>query len=199
MTCLQQLRRLASRIAVAAVIALTVVLDSCKSTSGLPENLPDIALNSSSATPTHHMASYEYPFDSNGNYVSDWAAEGERRAGRSAIATNSDEENWSKSHGNRGSSSKKKSGSTKLKSSSTGKKKSDGDDKPTKPASKKSTGSKTGSTKPKPSSSTKYTVKTTDSLSSIAKKFGTTTASIKKANGLKSDKVRGGTSLVIPK
>jgi LysM repeat protein len=30
------------------------------------------------------MSKYEYPFDSNGRYVSSWAAEGERRLGRSS-------------------------------------------------------------------------------------------------------------------
>ncbi|MEI6536138.1 MAG: LysM peptidoglycan-binding domain-containing protein [Verrucomicrobiaceae bacterium] len=184
MTCLKQLRCLASRTAVLALIALPVLLDSCTSTSDLPANLPDIALNGSSATPPHHMAGYEYPFDSNGNYVSDWAAEGERRAGRSASATNSDEENWSKSHGNGASSSKKKSEPVKVKSTTTV---------------KKSSGTKSGGTKPKTGGSVKYTVKSSDSLSSIARKFGTTTTAIKKANGLKSDKVRSGTVLVIPK
>ncbi len=185
MTCLQQLRRLASWTAVLAAMALLALLDSCTSTSGLPENLPDIALNGSTATPPHHMAGYEYPFDSSGNYVSDWAAEGERRAGRSPIATNSDEESWKKSHGNRGTSPKtKKSGSAKSKSSSAG---------------KKSSVSKAGTTKPKSSSSSKYVVKSSDTLGGIARKFGTTTTAIKKANGLKSDKVRGGTVLVIPK
>ncbi len=173
MTCLQQLRRLALRTAVLALIALPALLDSCTSTPGLPSNLPDIALNGSSATPPHHMPGYEYPFDSSGNYVSDWAAEGERRAGRSALATNSDEENWSKSHGNRGSSSSnKKSGPVKY---------------------------KPGSTKPKSTGTVKYTVKSSDSLSSIARKFGTTTTALKKANGLKSDKARSGAVLVIPK
>jgi LysM repeat protein len=185
MTCLQQLRRLASRAAVLALMALLAVLDSCTSTSDLPSNLPDIALNGSSATPQHHMASYEYPFDSSGNYVSDWAAEGERRAGRSPIATNSDEENWKNSHGKNSAASKtKKYGSSKTKSSSEGKKPS---------------GSKTGSTKPKSGNSSKYVVKSSDTLAGIARKFGTTTTAIKKTNGLKSDKVRGGTVLVIPK
>lgn len=184
MISFQTLRRHASRIAALVLVTLSILLNSCTSPSGLPDKLPDIALNSTTATPPHHMAGYEYPFDSSGNYVGEWAAEGERRAGRSAIATNSDEDSWSKSHGNRNStSSMKKAVYVKSKSSTN----------------KKSTGTKTGGDKPKSSSSKKYVVKSSDSLSSIARKFGTTTASIKKSNGLKSDKVRSGTVLVIPK
>ena len=172
--------------------SLPVVLDSCTSTSDLPANLPDIALNSSSGTPAHQMPGYEYPFDSSGNYVSDWAAEGERRAGRSPVATSSDEQTWSRTQNHGLASAKKKPSSSKAKPSSS-KKKEDTELKPAKPVGNKPTGSKSG--KPK---STRYVVKSSDTLSSIARKFGTTTASLKKANGLKSDKVRGGTSLVIP-
>lgn len=182
----QRSRRHASWLLALAGIALAVSLDSCTSTDGLPDKLPDIALNGSPTTPPHHMASYEYPFDSSGNYVSEWAAEGERRAGRSPIATSSDESSWSKSHGNRGSSSsKKKPGTTKM-------------NPPT--LVKKSSGStKSGGTKPKSSSSIRYVVKSSDTLSGIARKFGATTTAIKKANGLKSDKVRSGAVLTIPK
>lgn len=87
---------------------------------GLPRNLPDIRLSGSTATPPHSMASYQYPFDSSGRYVSAWAAEGERRSGRSASATSSDSSRWTSSHG--GSSSKSKSStSSKAKSSKGGK------------------------------------------------------------------------------
>ena len=48
--------------------------------SGLDAQLP----NGSNTTPSHKMSKYEYPFDSNGRYVSSWAAEGERRLGRSS-------------------------------------------------------------------------------------------------------------------
>ncbi len=48
--------------------------------SGLDSQLP----NGSNATPSHKMSKYEYPFDSNGRYISSWAAEGERRLGRNS-------------------------------------------------------------------------------------------------------------------
>jgi LysM repeat protein len=66
------------------------------------------------------MASYEYPFDSGGRYVSAWAAEGERRAGRSASATSSDSSRWSSSHGGSASSRSRSTSSSKSKSSSKG-------------------------------------------------------------------------------
>ena len=83
-----------------ALLSLLLWIASCSSDKieGVPERLPEIPLSGSTATPPHHMASYEYPFDSNGNYVSDWAAEGERRAGRSRGATDDDQKKWSSSH-----------------------------------------------------------------------------------------------------
>ena len=82
---------------------MMMLANSCSSTKpkieGLPDRLPEIALAGSSTTPPHHMAGTEYPFDASGNYVPGWAAEGERRAGRSASATSADEERWSMSHG----------------------------------------------------------------------------------------------------
>jgi LysM repeat protein len=98
------------------------------------------------------MASYEYPFDANGRYVSDWAAEGERRQGRAASATSDDTDKWSRSHGG-SSGSRKSSSSAKVASSSkTGSTSKSGsssrkvadDDNDSRPSSSK-TGSKTKS------------------------------------------------------
>lgn len=44
-----------------------------------------------------------------------------------------------------------------------------------------------------------YTIKSGDNLGSIARKYGTTVAKIKAANGLKSDLIRAGKTLRIPK
>lgn len=164
--------------ALCALAALPLWLASCSSTEieGVPANLPEIALAGSAATPAHHMATYEYPFDSRGNYVTDWAAEGEHRAGRSARATSEDEKKWSGSHGGRvtGSSSRKK------KSSSTASK------------SKSKSSAKSGS-------STKYVVKKGDTVERIARRYGTTVSKLKAANGLRSDLIRIGQTLKIPK
>lgn len=82
---------------------LPLWLDSCTNprVAGVPDRLPDVALVGSPMTPPHHLASYEYPFDAEGNYVQEWAAEGERHFGRAASATSEDEEKWSTSHGGR--------------------------------------------------------------------------------------------------
>lgn len=167
-----------------ALVALAVplVLDSCSSPSkklkGIPANLPAIDLQGSAATPSHSMPRDEYPFDSGGNYVSTWAAEGETRAGRSA-ATSSDYSEWKSSHHN-----DRKSGSSSKKKSSGG---SSSKSKKSVTSSKKSTSSK------------RHTVKGGDTLSSIARKYGTSVSKLKAANGLKSDVIRDGRTLTIPK
>lgn len=125
------------------------------------------------------MQSFEYPFDSNGRYVSEWAAEGERRSGRSASATSDDSERWSSSHG--GTSSRKK-----VASSSSSKSKS------------KSTTSTSSKAKSKSGGGRSYTVKKGDTLGHIAARNGTTVAKIKAANGMSSDFLSIGRVLRIP-
>jgi hypothetical protein len=175
--------RLSRLAAATAVLSLSLLLDSCSSSSkklkGVPENLPVIDLHGSASTPSHSMPRDEYPFDSSGNYVSSWAAEGESKAGRGA-ATNSDINEWKDSHHkDRGSSS---SSGKKPKSGSASKSK----DKDAGPSKKKTSGGK------------KHTVKSGDTLSSIARKYGTSVAKLKAANGLKSDVIRDGRTLSIP-
>lgn len=176
---LKSLRRAAQQAALCTLPVLSLCLASCSSTEieGVPANLPEIALSGSSATPPHHMATYEYPFDSGGNYVDDWAAEGEHRAGRSARATSEDERKWSGSHGGRatGASSpkKKRPGSTASKT-------------------KSATAAKSGA-------SSKYVVKKGDTVERIARRYGVTVSRLKAANGLKSDLIRIGQTLRIPR
>lgn len=180
MTLSSKTLRLLATASLAAVIMLT--LDSCTSThgiKGIPQTLPSMAVSGSTNTPPHHMASYEYPFDSNGRYVSDWAAEGERRAGRSAAAAPADTEKWSSSHGGSSSTKSRPSSPTR---SSTG----------TKP--KSSTASKSSG-----GSGTTYIVKKGDTLSHIAVRYGTTVTKIKNANGLSSTNLRIGQKLRIPR
>lgn len=166
--------------AVCACLASLLMLlsASCSSHSsnmaGLPTNLPKIQLAGTTNTPPHNMASYEYPFDSNGRYVSDWAAEGERRAGRSASATRADSSRWSSSHSS-------SSGKRKVASSSGGSK------------SKSSSGSKS-----KSSGGRSYTVKKGDTLSHIASRHGTSVKKIMAANGMSSDFLKIGRVLRIP-
>lgn len=174
MTFSSKTLRLLASASLAAVIMLT--LDSCSSShgiKGIPQTLPVVAVSGSTNTPPHHMASYEYPFDSNGRYVTDWAAEGERRAGRSAAAASSDTQKWSSSHG----------GSVSTKSRST-----------TSTKGKKSTPAKSSG-----GSSSTYIVKKGDTLSGIAARYKTTVTKIKSANGLSSTMIRIGQKLRIPR
>jgi LysM repeat protein len=114
--------------------------------SGLDAQLP----NGNNSTPSHKMSKYEYPFDSNGRYVSSWAAEGERRLGRS-------------SNRSRGSSRKRSVRSSSVQSSS------------------------------------KYhQIVSGDTLSGLARKYGTSVSAIKRVNGMSSDVIIKGKKIKIP-
>lgn len=166
---------------------LTVLLVGACSSSGkkgdLPKNLPSISLATSSATPPHNLPSYEYPFDSSGNYVSDWAAEGERRSGRSA-ANDSDTQRWSSSHG--GSATARKPKVTTVSKSKSS-------------ASKSKTTASKSKAKPAAGGSRSHTVKKGDTLYGLALRYGTTVAKIKSANGMSSDMLKIGRVLKIPR
>lgn len=177
-----------------ALIALAVLpmlgLSSCSSTSkikGIPAKLPPIALSGTVRTPPHSMPTYQYPFDSGGRYVSEWAAEGERRSGRSASATTDDQSKWTGSH--EGAATGRRiviNTTSKSKSSS----------------SKTTSKSKSGSGTKKSGSSSgggSYVVKKGDTLSAIARRNNTTVSKIKAANGMSSDFLNVGKSLKIPR
>lgn len=156
------------------LLVTALFLASCKSNKvpGVPKNLPVIHLHGSSSTPSHSMSSSEYPFAPNGDYVTSWAA-----AGGTSPAS-SDYSAWRASHGGSGSRS---SGVSKVSSSS----------------SRKSTsGSKAKSSS---SRSVRHTVRSGDTLSGIARKYGSSVSKIKAANGLKSDMIRAGRTLVVPR
>jgi LysM repeat protein len=180
-------KNLCSAAACFASVALMLSLSSCSSNKieGIPSNLPKIALHGTTATPAHSLAKEEYPFDSSGKYMSDWAAAGESRAGRSAAATNSDVNNWSGSYG--GSATGKKR--VVAKTSSSGSK--------SKSSSKSGSKSKVASTK-KSGGGRSYTVKKGDTLSAIASRNSTSVAKIKSANGMSSDFLSIGKTLRIP-
>lgn len=165
-----------------ALLALAAALSSCDSTPkirGLPRRLPVINLYDSKETPAHSMAKNEYPFDENGNYKAEWVSGG-------AIA-DTDDSSWRSSHGGTPTPQRDYTPPPKKKSSS---------------KSKSSSRSKTASSKSKSgskSSGGSYTIKSGDSLSTIAARKGTTVAKLKAANGLKTDMIRAGKSLKIPK
>ena len=219
--------RLLRSFALAAALVLPLMLDSCSSSKqkmkGVPANLPVIPIQGSAATPPHSMSHSEYPFDSGGSYVSAWAAEGERSAGRGE-ATSTDYLEWKSSHlggDTRSSASKEKktASATKkktpsrepertplsppIKLTSTVPKKTSATSTKKTPAiaaaASKSTPKKSSAAPAKKSASGgTYKVKKGDTLFSIARKSGSSVAKIKAANGLKSDNIRDGQSLKIP-
>lgn len=86
-----------------------LLLAACENSAhikGLPKDLPVINLHGSPNTPAHTMGHADYPFAENGDYKSDWAAEGGQGAGM-------DYSSWRSSHGGSSShgSSKKKTSS----------------------------------------------------------------------------------------
>ncbi len=162
--------------AFACLIFLPAILASCGSSSrikGLPKKLPVINLHGRVETPSHTMDKKDYPFDSNGDYMTAWVNDG------ASSKPQSDYDSWQSSHDGtvskrnpspvrKVSSSKRKTVSTKSKTSSKG-----------------ATGA--------------YTIKSGDTLGAIAIRNGTTVAKLKAANGLSSDNIRAGKSLKIPK
>lgn len=130
------------------------------------------------ATPSHSMSHGEYPFDDGGGYVDSWAAEGAGRFPASVDSDRSDEgRKRTTSRSSKSSSKSSKTASRTSKSSS----------KSSKTASKSKGRSIT------------VTVRKTDTLYGLARKYGTSVGAIKSANGLKSDSLRTGRSLKIPR
>jgi LysM repeat protein len=173
-----------------ATLTPVLLLVSCKSSSSKkPMKMPTINVSSTAAPPKHSLPRGEYPFDSQGNYVSAWAAEGEQRSGRAAVF-GTDYSTWQSSHGgstSRTSTPKKTTSSTSSRSNSSPPKKTTASSKPA----KKPTPSK--------SSSVSHTVKSGDTLYGLALRYKSTVAKIKAANGLKSDVIRPGQTLRIPR
>ena len=102
------------------LLAPLLLLAACETSShikGLPKDLPVINLRGSPETPDHSMGHADYPFAANGDYKSDWAAEGGQGPGM-------DYTSWRSSHGgssSRGSSKKKSSSKSSKTSSKSGK------------------------------------------------------------------------------
>lgn len=165
-----------------ACLALAALLSSCDSTpkiKGLPSRLPTINLHGSKETPPHAMAKNEYPFDENGDYRSEWV--------RGGAVADTDDSSWRSSHGGNPTPDRDYTPPPRKKSTS----------------SKSKSKSKVASSKSKSSSKSSkggsYTIKSGDSLSTIAARNGTTVSKLKAANGLKNDMIRAGKTLKIPR
>ena len=94
---------------VRACLVVPLLLAACENSAhikGLPKDLPVINLHGSPNTPAHSLGHADYPFAENGDYKTDWAAEGGQGAGM-------DYSSWRSSHGGASSrsSSKKKASS----------------------------------------------------------------------------------------
>jgi LysM domain len=162
-----------------------MTMSSCTSSkptvAGVPSNLPPIGLYGSARTPNHGMARADYPFDENGNYVTSWAAEGEPPAPtrRSSRVRHYDDDDAPPKRKSSTSITKKKA--------------------PTKSTASTSKSKSTPIKKASSGGSVKHTVKSGDTLFSLARKYGSTVAKIKSANGMTSDVLRDGRVLTVPK
>jgi LysM repeat protein len=183
----------------ALMLALAAIaLSSCTSSSpkidGVPGNLPNVPLYGSARTPSHHMSRGDYPFDSNGNYVTSWAAEGGSAPGPS-------DSQRSRQPDRDDPPARRSSSKVTKMSSSPPKKVASSSTSTTKKASGSSSSSSTASKKTSSGGGgggTTVTVKSSDTLYGLARKYGTTVAKIKAANGLKGDSIRDGAKLRIP-
>lgn len=184
------------RFLIVTVLALLAgFLSSCQQSPpirGLPKRLPVINLHGSEETPPHDMSRGEYPFDENGAYKTDWV-------GGSSVA-DTDDSSWRSSHG--GSPTPDRDYTPPPRKKPTPVKKTSSSSSKSRSGSKsvanrgKSTSGKSKSTASRSSS---YTIKSGDTLSRIAARNGTTVAKLKAANGLRSDSIRTGKTLKIPR
>jgi LysM repeat protein len=178
------------------LVVIATALGACTSPQQKMTMTPE-----SIATPPHRMPRAEYPFDASGRYVDAWAAEGAVRYGR-RINTDRSEDGRNEptapperrplvipvAHSDQPTptAAKRTAASPTKKSTASS------------PPPRKTTAKTTAKTAAK-TRSTSHIVKRGDSLSSLSKRYGVTIQALKKANGLKSNMIRDGRKLVIPR
>jgi LysM repeat protein len=172
-----------NRLLTSAFLLFALTLSSCKSTGGKsgrapawdPSGAPNVA--GSAATPPHNLPRNEYPFDAQGNYVQSWVTGGGRNYGHTPAPG---AETYKP----------KPVASTYTKP---------------KPVVSSYTAPKptyTPPPAPKPVPAATYAshkVVNGDTLYSLSRRYGTTVAAIKIANGMSNDTIVDGTTLRIPK
>jgi LysM repeat protein len=179
-----------------AALAACFLLPSCENTKKTGyDHVVDYT------SPNTKLSKEEYPFDEDGNYREDWAARG---AGTTGVKDKPTDTALYTQPADSGPASHPAytpepepvlSTSTASSSGSTARK-----------TTSSSTASRSGSSKPKPkprpkpaAKPTYVKVKSGDTLYGLSKRYGVSVASIKSANGLKSDTIVDGKSLKIPK
>lgn len=196
------------------LVVIAAALGACTSPQQKMTITPE-----SIATPPHRMPRAEYPFDASGRYIDAWAAEGAVRYGR-RVNTDRSEDGRNEptapperrplvipvsqssqptpTAANRTAASQPAASPTRKSTASSPPPPRKTTAKPTAKPTAKSTAKSTAKTAAKPRT-TSHIVKRGDSLSSLSKRYGVTIQAIKKANSLKSNMIRDGRKLVIPR
>lgn len=188
------------------LVVIAAALGACTSPQQKMTITPE-----SIATPPHRMPRAEYPFDAAGRYVDAWAAEGAVRYGR-RVNTDRSEDGRNEptapperrplvipvvrssqptpTAANRTAASQPAASPTRNSTASS--------PPPPRKSTAKPTAKSTAKTAAKPRT-TSHIVKRGDSLSSLSKRYGVSVQALKKANSLKSNMIRDGRKLVIPR
>jgi LysM repeat protein len=193
------------------LVVIATALGACTSPQQKMTITPE-----SIATPPHRMPRAEYPFDAAGRYVDAWAAEGAVRYGRRVNTDRSEDGRIeptapperrplvipvahssqptptaaNRTAANRTAASQPAASPTKKSTASS--------PPPPRKTTAKTTAKSTAKTAAKPRT-TSHIVKRGDSLSSLSKRYGVSVQALKKANSLKSNMIRDGRKLVIPR
>jgi LysM repeat protein len=193
------------------LVVIATALGACTSPQQKMTITPE-----SIATPPHRMPRAEYPFDAAGRYVDAWAAEGAVRYGRRVNTDRSEDgrieptapperrplvipvahsSQPTPTAANRTAASQPAASQP---AASPTKKSTASSPPPPRKTTAKTTAKSTAKTAAKPRT-TSHIVKRGDSLSSLSKRYGVSVQALKKANSLKSNMIRDGRKLVIPR
>jgi LysM repeat protein len=188
------------------LVVIATALGACTSPQQKMTITPE-----SIATPPHRMPRAEYPFDAAGRYVDAWAAEGAVRYGRRVNTDRSEDGRIEPTapperrplvipvaHSSQPTPTAANRTAASQPAASPTKKSTASSPPPPRKTTAKTTAKSTAKTAAKPRT-TSHIVKRGDSLSSLSKRYGVSVQALKKANSLKSNMIRDGRKLVIPR
>ena len=188
------------------LVVIATALGACTSPQQKMTMTPE-----SIATPPHRMPRAEYPFDASGRYVDAWAAEGAVRYGRRVNTDRSEDGRIEPTapperrplvipvaHSSQPTPTAANRTAASQPAASPTKKSTASSPPPPRKTTAKTTAKSTAKTAAKPRT-TSHIVKRGDSLSSLSKRYGVSVQALKKANSLKSNMIRDGRKLVIPR